>query len=209
MFLSGQVPCNLLIKSAHSFSQITSICPVIILSLKVGQPIPQKFWFHLTSLSGVKIQRQLGDHLFLHWTCRCLFSSFILFGDGILLFIIVKLCIYFLSFWQLDDVSDYIHGILHCHCNKSRERNMIWGQEPWVCSDYHKIQTGNFNLLRRDTTVRAMKLVMVKTVITSFFFVLAYFLRRLFWLWSRHSLSRHCVLLLACTLLPLLPNLSL
>jgi len=47
-----------------------------------------------------------------------------------------------------------------------------------------------------------MKLVMVKTVITSFFFVLAYFLRRLFWLWSHHSLSRHCVLLLACTLCP-------
>jgi len=162
------------------------------------------------TLSGVKIQRLSDDHLFLHWTCRCLFGSFILFWDGVLLFIIVKLCIYFLRFWQLDDVSDNIHGILHYHCNKSRERNMIWGQELWVCSDYHKIQTGNFNLLRRDTTVRVMKLVMVKTVITFFFFfVLAYFLRRLFWLSIHHSWSRHCVLLLACTLLPSLSNLSL
>ena len=143
MFLSGQVLCKLHIKSTHSFYEITSICSSIILSLKVGQPIPQKFWYHRMTLGGVKIQRQSDDHLFLHWTCRCLFNSFILFWDGVLLFTIVKLCIYFLSFWQLDDVSDNIHGILHCHCIKSRERNMILGQEPWVCSDYRKIQTGN------------------------------------------------------------------
>jgi hypothetical protein len=210
MFLSGQVACNLHIKSAHSLSQITSICPGIILSPKMGQPIPQKCWCHLTTLSGVNIQRQSDEHLFLHWTCRCLFGSFILFWDGVLFIIIVKLCIYFLSSWLVDDVSDNIHGILHCHCNKSRERNMIWSQEPWVCSDYHKLQTGYFNLLRRETAMSFVKLVMVKTVITSFFFMLACFLRRLFWLWSRHSLSRHCVLLLACTLLlPSLQNLSL
>lgn len=177
MFLIGQVACNLHIKSAHSLSQITSICPGIILSAKMGQPIPQKCWYHLTSLSSVKIQRQSHDHLFLHWTCRCLFGSFILIWEGVLFIIIVKLRIYFLSIWQFDDVSDNIHGKLHCYCNKSRERNMIWGQEPWVCWDYHKLQTGNFNLLRRETTLRVMKLVMVKKVITSFFFCADVFLK--------------------------------
>jgi hypothetical protein len=48
---------------------------------------------------------------------------------------------------------------------------MIRDQEPLVCSDYHKLQTGNFNLLRRETTVRVMNLVKVKTVITSFYFL--------------------------------------
>jgi len=55
----------------------------------------------------------------------------------------------------------------------SREKNMIRGQEPWVCSDCHKLQTGNFNLLRRETTVRVMKLVKVKvkTEIIPFYFL--------------------------------------
>jgi len=65
------------------------------LSPKLGQPIPQKCWYHLTAQCGVNIQRQSDDHLFLHWTCRCLFGSFIIFRDGVLFIISVKLCIYF------------------------------------------------------------------------------------------------------------------
>lgn len=96
MFLSGQVACNLPIESTQSLSQITSVCPIIILSPKMGQPIPQKCWYHCTAQSDGKTQRQSDDHLFLYWTCRSLFGSFILF-------------------W---------YGILDCHCNKSRETNI-------------------------------------------------------------------------------------
>lgn len=90
MFLSGWVACNLSVESTQSLSQITNVCPIIILSPKMGQPIPQKCWYHCTAQSDGKTQKQSDNHLFLHWTCRCSFGSFILFWDGVLFIVIVK-----------------------------------------------------------------------------------------------------------------------